>query len=58
MGSSLNTCILFRGNSNDSNDEQLHLTIDGEVESKNSDENAEKLVKMALGKFKSRSLNP
>lgn len=51
MGSSLTTCILFRGNSNDSNDEQLHLTIDGEVESKKSDENAEKLVKMALGKL-------
>lgn len=38
--------ILFRGNSNDNNDE---LTIDGETESRKSDENADQLVKMAFG---------
>lgn len=51
MGSTSTTCILFRGNSNDSNEEQLQLTTDGEIESQKSDENAEKLVKMALGKL-------
>nr|XP_034320468.1 uncharacterized protein LOC105328763 [Crassostrea gigas] len=39
------------GNSNDNNDEQLELTIDGDIESKKSDEKADKLVKMALGKL-------
>uniref|UniRef100_A0A8W8MGB3 Uncharacterized protein n=1 Tax=Magallana gigas TaxID=29159 RepID=A0A8W8MGB3_MAGGI len=31
------------GNSDDNNEEQLQLTIDGEIESQKSDENAEKL---------------
>lgn len=51
VGSTPTTCILFRGNSNDSNEEQLQLTIDGKIESQKSDENAEKLVKMVSGKL-------
>lgn len=50
-GSTSTTCILFRGNSNDNNEEHLQLTIDGEIEYQKSDENAEKLVKMAFGKL-------